>query len=118
MTEDRETLIAEARKLIEGITPGEWRTDGPDQFPESKVTVTVYVDEDDVISPGGEPKQWVVCFTPYDSYRHREDMRFIAAAPRLIRQLLALVDSREQQRPNRHGFGCTHDDAREQQDKA
>ena len=76
--------VEEARRLLAGITPGEWTVGSERQIDDNCVDSNRTMDQDGDWQDGKSS----VAFTCYDSPYYAADMQLIAAAPRLIRTLL------------------------------
>jgi hypothetical protein len=84
MTNDS-SVRAEASRLLEQITPGEWRVGSSRDIEANCVESNRTMDQDGDWQDG----ESTVAFTTYDSPHYRADMEAIAALPRLLRALLA-----------------------------
>ena len=95
--ETRDRLIAEARQLLDRITPGEWRFTVVSTRRKHD-TGTLLAEDPGTMIGAVAPGHQIRTHGHHGGTYPSNDGQFIAAAPRLVSALLALLSSPEEQK--------------------
>lgn len=88
----REAIIEEAERLLKDITPGEWQADRSGIDDGAYHPAIVYSKR-----PHAHGRPEILYVATLKDFYGNEDAEFIAASPRLVRDLLALLETPQEQ---------------------